>query len=236
MSDSASLFIHLVNSIDALSAQRDVAPGLRNLPITHWKPGAIYADAHRLDLPETAYAPDTVLVQIGLYRADGSRLAAHSAEARLTDDTVRLARLELVARPGEVPNPARLNFGNQLALVGYDLNQRVIWPGETLSVTLYWQALALVQKDYAVFTHLSDARGNVVAANDGLPYTLPKRTSRWASQVMQETRLLKLPADAPTGFYQVALGVFGDEGRLPIVAPNGRYLGEEWTLVQVRVK
>ena len=235
MSGSASLFIHLVNSIDALSAQRDVALGLRDLPTTHWKPGAIYADAHRLDLPETAYAPDTVLVQVGLYRAEGARLAARSAEAPLTDSAVKLALLELVPRPGSVPNPAWLNFGNQLALAGYDLNNRVIRPGETLSVTLYWQSLALMQKDYAVFAHLTDGRGNVVAADDGLPYTQPKRTSRWTLQVMQETRPLKLPADAPTGFYQVTLGVFGDEGRLPIVAPAGHYLGEEWTLVQVRV-
>jgi hypothetical protein len=236
MSNNASLFIHLVNSIDALPAQRDVTPGFGSLPTTHWKPGAVYADAHRLDVPETAFAPDTAFVQTGLYRADGSRLAAHGSEDRVADDAVKLATIKLVPRPGDTPNSVRVNFGGQLALMGYDLNSRTVRPGETISVTLYWQSLARqpLQKDYLVFAHLVDSTGRVVASNDGSPYTQPRRTSRWSMQVMQEMRLLQVAADVPAGLYSIVLGVFADE-RLPVVAPDGHYLGEEWTLVQVRV-
>jgi len=236
MSDNTSLFIHLINSIGAFSAQSDVSPGLKNLPTTHWKPGAVYADPHRLYLGETVYAPDTADLQVGLSRPDGSRFKAYAADGEVADDAVKLVSVKLVPRAGDVPNPARINFGNQLALTGYDLNTRIIRPGDTLSVTLYWQPLVALQKDYSVFTHLADGNGRVIAANDGMPYVQPKRTSRWLpGQVVKEERSLKVSPDSPAGLYEVALGVFSDE-RLPIVALDGHPLGEELELVQVRLE
>jgi hypothetical protein len=236
MSDNTSLFIHVINSVGAFSAQRDVSPGLKNLPTAYWKPGAIYADAQPLELAETAYTPDTALVQMGLYRPGGARFAAYGDGTRLPNDAVELAKLKLSPRPGSVPNPAQVNFGNQLMLAGYDLNARVVQSGETISVTLYWRPITTISKDYSVFIHLANGTGDVVAANDGMPYTQPKRTSRWSGQVMQEVRPLKVPSDAPAGLYSIVLGVFDDEGRLPLITPDGHQAGEELQLVQVRVQ
>ena len=105
-----------------------------------------------------------------------------------------------------------------------------------MSVTLYWQALAPVERDYSVFMHLTRA-DNIVATNDGLPYTKPKRMKQWrVSQMMQEVRSLVVAADAPAGLYNIEMGVFDEsKGRLPVVAPEGHYLGEQHTLLQVRV-
>ena len=236
MSDSHALFVHLINSAGAFTAQRDVFPGLGNLPTSYWQPGDVYADAYRVDIGETAYTPDEALVWVGLYRKDGPRLVARGADGRSLGDAVSLTPVKLVPRPGDLPNPARIDFGNQVALVGYDLNTRVIRPGETLSVTLYWQALAPVERDYSVFMHLTSA-DNIVATNDGLPYTKPKRMKQWrVSQMMQEVRSLVVAADAPAGLYNIEMGVFDEsKGRLPVVAPEGHYLGEQHTLLQVRV-
>ena len=53
---------------------------------------------------------------------------------------------------------------------------------------------------------------------------------------MQETRSLAVAADAPAGLYDVEMGVFDmSQGRLPVVAPDGHYLAEYHTLVQVHV-
>ena len=236
MSDSHALFVHLINSAGAFTAQRDVFPGLGNLPTSYWQPGDVYADAYRVDIGETAYTPDEALVWVGLYRKDGPRLVARGADGRSLGDAASLASVKLVPRPGDLPNSARINFGNQVALVGYDLNTRVIRPGETLSVTLYWQALASVEQDYGVFLHLTSA-GKIAAANDGLPYTSPKRIRRWLpGQVFQEVRPLTVAADAPVGLYNIEVGVFDEsQGRLPVVATDGHYLGEQHALLQVRV-
>jgi hypothetical protein len=236
MSDSHALFVHLINSAGAFTAQRDVFPGLSSLPTSYWQPGDVYADAYRVDIGETAYTPDEALVWVGLYRKDGPRLAARGADGRPLGDAVSLASVKLVPRPGDLPNSARMNFGNQVALVGYDLNTRVIRPGETLSVTLYWQALASVERDYSVFLHLTSA-GKIAAANDGLPYTSPKRMRRWLpGQVFQEVRPLTAAADAPVGLYNIEVGVFDESrGRLAVIATDGHYLGEQHMLLQVRV-
>jgi hypothetical protein len=236
--DDTALFIHLINSVGTFAAQRDIFPGLRHLPTSYWKPGAIYADPHRLDLSETVYAPDTAVVQMGFYRSDGSRLIARSPEGEVADGAVRLASLKLVPRPGNVPNPTRVNFGDQVALVGYDLSTRVIRPGETVSVTLYWQALAPVQEDYSIFLHLTSTTGDVPVKNDSFPYTSPKRTRRWSpGQVMTEVRALAVPDYVPAGLYDIDMGVFSvDTGdRLPIIAPDGHRVSEQMTLLQVRV-
>jgi hypothetical protein len=149
----------------------------------------------------------------------------------------QVASIQQTPRLGEWPNPVRVNFGDKLALLGYDVNARVFRPGETIRVTLYWQTLGQLAQDYNVFAHLADASGNVVAANDGLPYTQPKRTTRWMpGQAMHEVRSLELPVGVPAGLYGIELGVFDEtEGRQPIVALDGHYLSEQLDLVPVRV-
>lgn len=238
MSDKYALFIHLINSAGAFTAQRDTFPGLGNLPTSYWQPGDVYADAYQVDIGETAYAPDDALVRVGLYRQSGPRLVARDVSGRLLGDAVTLVQqpIKLIPRPGPFPNSTRVNFGNQVALVGYDLNTRAIRPGETLSVTLYWQALAPMQRDYSIFMHLASA-DKIVATNDGLPYTKPKRMRQWSvGQTMQEVRPLAVAAEITAGLYNVVMGVFDmDSGRLPVVATDGHYLSEEHTLVQVRV-
>jgi hypothetical protein len=124
-----------------------------------------------------------------------------------------------------------------MALLGYDVDSRVIRAGETLSVTLFWQALAMMPVDYRVFMHLTSTGGDIAAMNDGLPYTSPKRTRFWSpGQIFQEVRSLTVAADAPAGLYDIDMGVYINKGRLSVVAPDGHYISEQLTLVQVRVK
>lgn len=48
------------------------------------------------------------------------------------------------------------NLGNMVPLLGYDLDTHRLKPGDTLHLTLYWQALNKMEVNYAVFTHLID--------------------------------------------------------------------------------
>jgi hypothetical protein len=236
MNEDYAVFIHLVNSAGTLSAQLDSPRGVTHQTTRYWKPGDVFSDTYPVDIPATAYAPDDTVVRVGLYLPGGSRLTVRGAEGQPLGDSVSLSQIKLLPRPGTLSNPADVNFGHQLVLLGYDLNTRVIRPGETLSVTLYWQAYVSPQRDYAVFMHLSDLNNETLAANDGLPYTRPKQTSRWQlGQVMQEVRPLYVSADVPPGPYNIQMGVFEDEGRLPIITADPRQASEQITLVQVRV-
>jgi hypothetical protein len=239
MSENYAVFVHLINPAGALSAQRDTFPGLGNFPTSQWKPGDTFADTYRVDVSETAYAPDEAIVQVGLYLPDGPRLAAYDADGKLLGDSLSLKPVRLVARSGAYPNSVWLNFGNTLALLGYDLSTRVARPGETISVTLVWQALAPMPVDYMVFMHLTGGDGTILVKNDSFPYTSPKRTRRWTpGQVMTEVRALKIPDYAQAGLYAIDMGVFSETygDRLPIIALDGHYVSEELMLLQVRVE
>jgi hypothetical protein len=240
MSENYAVFVHLLNPAGALSAQRDTFPGLGNFPTSQWKPGDTFADTYHVDVGETTYAPDDTILRVGLYLPGGSRLVAFDADGQPLGDGVELAPIKIVPRPGAYPNSVRVNFGGKLALLGYDLNTRTVRPGETISATLTWQALAPMKYDYSVFMHLASvSSGDVIVKNDSFPYTSPKRTRRWSlGQVMTEVRPLLVPKDALPGLYNIEMGVLSVDlnEQLPIVAPDGHYVNEEMTLVQVRVE
>ncbi len=52
------------------------------------------------------------------------------------------------------------HFGDRIALLGYDLQQRSFEPGENVDLTLYWQALESVDKHYTLSLQLVSALPN----------------------------------------------------------------------------
>jgi len=236
MNEDYVVFVHLLNSAGTLSAQLDSPRGVTNQTTRYWKPGDVFSDTYQVNIPVTAHAPDDVTVRVGLYLPNGPRLQASGANGQPMGDSVELAQVRLLPEPGVLAHSTEVNFGNQMVLLGYDLNKRVIQPGEIVSATLYWQAYVPPSHDYNVFMQLVDLRGEVLAADDGAPYTQPRRTSRWQlGQVVQEVRPLHIPADITPGLYNIQMGVFGDEGRLPIITEDSSPAREQLTLIQVRV-
>jgi hypothetical protein len=237
MNEDYIVFIHLINSAQTLTAQFDAPRGVTNQTTRYWNPGDVFSDTYTVSIPVTAFAPDHVTVAVGLYRPASPRLRVTSGEGHPLGDSVQLAQLDLLPEPGVLAHSTQVNFGNQIVLLGYDLNQRVIRPGETVSVTLYWQAYVPPGRDYNVFLQLADLHGEVIAANDGAPYTQPWQTGRWQlGQVMQEVRALHLPADTAPGLYHIQMGVFGSDERLPIITAEARPARDQLALVQVRVE
>jgi 4-amino-4-deoxy-L-arabinose transferase-like glycosyltransferase len=227
-----AVFVHLLSDVGTMVAQRDTYPGLGSYPTTVWRPGVAFADTYRVHVPETAYAPDAGYIQVGLYLPDGPRLTTRDGR-----DAVRLASIEIRPRPGEFPNPLNVNFGGRVALAGYTLDRRVVHPGETIHLTLYWKALAPMQANYAVFVHVLGAREQVWSWSDGWPVEGRSPTSLWhVGDVVQDVRTLTIGETAPPDFYDVEVGVYTvEEGRLPLVAEDGHWLADRVLLGKIRV-
>ena len=225
------LFVHLLSDVGVMVAQRDTHPGLGSYPTTAWKPGIAFADTYRLHLPETAYAPDAGYVQVGLYLPGGPRLTTFDGR-----DALRLATVEIRPRPGEFPNPLDVNFDGQIVLAGYDLDRRVARPGETIRLTLYWQTLTSMEKDYRVFAHILGVEDQVWANSDSQLTDGAAPTSHWQpGQVVWETRDLTVGLTTPPGFYDVEVGLHVDGDRLPVVAEDGHWLDSRVLLSKIRV-
>jgi 4-amino-4-deoxy-L-arabinose transferase-like glycosyltransferase len=226
------VFVHVMSDTGAMIAQRDTYPGLGRYPTTAWDPDVAFADTYRVQIPESAYAPDGGYVQVGLYASGGPRLTTDDGH-----DALRLARIKVRPRPGDLPNPLNVNFEDKVALIGYALDQRVAEPGETVQLTLYWRALSPMDVNYKVFAHVL-GESNEVWANSDSPLTdKAVCTNRWEPGiVVKEVRDLKIVEAAPPGFYDLELGLHASrEGRLEILAEDGRQLGNRTILTRIRV-
>ena len=223
-----STFVHVVDEDGVIVAQRDRYPGGGALATTLLTPGQTFADRYVIPLPETAYAPKPAQLVVGLYDlTDGARLPLPNG-----GDAYALAPVTVAARPsldqpggGEVPNPFRQNFGNQIELTGYAIDRRRLRPGETLTLTLYWQALDAIPRNYAVFAHVRGEGETLWAGQDAWPQQGAAPTSTWQmGSVIVDTYTLTLADDTPPGQHNVEVGLYDSETlvRLRTVADDGR--------------
>jgi len=213
-------------------AQRDTHPGLGRYPTTAWEPGVAFADTYRLRVPETAYTPDTGYVQVGFYLPGGPRLVMPDGRSAL-----RLTTVAVRPRPGEFPNSVSVNFDGRIALVGYDLDRRMVQPGETIHLTLYWRALASLEDNLTVFAHVRGGENQVWASHDSRPAGGSALTSQWQpGQVFEDVRDLPVGETTPPAFYDIEVGLYDSGGeRLPIVTDEGHQLNNRVLLSTIRV-
>jgi len=237
-----SLFAHAVDGAGLIAGQRDRYPG-RGLLATDWlRPGQQWVERMTIILPDTAYAPDTLTVMVGVYDlASGERmLAGEDGETRLA------LKPDVSLRPREngtgLPNPRRDNFDHRIALRGYDLSGRRLHPGETLTVTLYWEALARMAEDYTVFVHVIDLETwTIYGGSDAAPANWTRPTSSWeAGEVVADAHTLTLDPETPPGVYTVEVGVYrmpqpGTFERLNVVAGPGGQARDVIYLARVAV-
>jgi MFS family permease len=126
-------------------------------------------------------------------------------------------------------------LGDQVRLLGYDLDTRNAEPGGALAVTLYWEALTPMARNKQVFVHLFD--GALWAQHDGAPECDINPTTRWEpGQIIPDTHFVSLPDDMPTGPKPLLVGMYdlltGERLSVPQTADNAIYL----TDVDVRGK
>jgi hypothetical protein len=142
--------------------------------------------------------------------------------------------------------PVDATFGDRLRLLGYDIEPA--GDGRALTVRLYWEGLpgnwTTVERnghpvlrpasaeDEVVFTHLVDARGEVVARLDERPFHGRYPTIAWrAGEVLSQEILLHIDPNAEAGDGAIRTGVY-PEGRpdeaLPVRSGTEELGGSLW--------
>ena len=187
------------------------------------------ASLHLLN-PDTGEPLETTAVTIGPIKVGGPPAGATVAEA--------------------VPHHlVEALLGEQIMLLGFDIedrgasesaNEKVTQPdtesaasppqilaSSSLTLTLYWQALAPPETDYTVFVHVRDAAGKVAAQRDRPPLAGAYPTSLWdAGEIIWDG--IRLPLDQlEPGQYELVIGMydFATDTRLPVEdSPDGTIL------------
>jgi len=122
--------------------------------------------------------------------------------------------------PG-LSHPLKVSFEDKIQLLGYSVDKRVVHPGESAVVTLYWRALQPVDKQYSVFLHVVGETGRV-AQNDTMhPGGIPTRSWR-ADQFVRDEHPVVIPSQTPPGLYRFLVGLYQHGTMIRLATTEGR--------------
>ncbi|MEZ4767831.1 MAG: hypothetical protein R2844_05325 [Caldilineales bacterium] len=126
---------------------------------------------------------------------------------------VELGEVEIGGRPRRFDAPAlslpiHATFGGQVSLLGTETPPLLdVAPGQPITVTLAWQALATPGQDLVRFVHLLNGDGLVVAQQDSRPCAGQCPSSSWLpGEVLLEDVSVQTPSDLLPGVYRLAVG------------------------------
>ena len=229
-----SIFLHLVDEAGLTIAQLDTMPGGGLRPTSGWPVGGVLWEEYAVAIPATVYTPNTAQWQVGLYdQRNGLRLPLlHPGGESYAFGT---AQVETTGG-STLPNPLDVRFADNISLVGYAFDRRVLRPGEEMTVTLYWQARGPVEAEYTIFAHILDSDLQMRGGQDVEPSSA---TSGWsAGAVVESVHAFTLSPDAPPGLYQFEIGLYTrpDFRRLRLLEAAGAEGADRFLLGPLRAE
>jgi hypothetical protein len=175
-------------------------------PFSNWTAGEVIADRYGPRLPRTAAAGEYSLqVQVDGLAFELGRVTVEATE-----------------RTFEVPpisHAVNATLGQQVALLGYGLEEETSKPGDTVVLTLYWQALTEMDESYTVFTHLVAPDGSMTGQRDNLPVGGTYPTNTWLSgEIVADRYEIEVSTEASVGEHILEVGMYIAEtgARLPV--------------------
>jgi hypothetical protein len=196
--------LSLVDEAGVTQQSLDVLPGI------DWPAEAVAIGRYQLQidphLPPGRYALTVELIGVG--------------------QSAVLAHLDVDPLPRTFEPPAQMmyaldaRFGDEFRLLGYDLAR----DGDTLKLTLHWQAVQPTGTYYIVFVHLFDpTTGEIVVQDDAAPRRWAYPTAWWEAEEVVSDEIPLSMGDVAGGRYGLAVGMYHpDRGeRLPVSDATG---------------
>lgn len=209
--------LRLLDNEGHLLAQCDVQPGYGFQPSSGWLAGQWVQDRLALSLPSQLPATSPYPLVAHLYLPGGdSVLTRRLGELVWEGETLHFLPTRPTFAVPEGITRASARFGDAAALRGYELEVE----DDTLSLTLYWEALAAGEEAYVRFVHLLDpasgqiverADGSSTVQRDGTPQQESYPTSQWTpGEIIADSLSFSLEG-VPAGSYQLAVGFYPPE-------------------------
>jgi hypothetical protein len=216
-------------------------------PTSLWEAGQVVRDRFNLvvdpEIPRAVYE-----LRVGLYDEQTrsylpvvvlSEGGAPSESISLGQILVRDRRRQFEVPP--IEHPLTANLGEVVSLLGYDLEEDEIAPGDVLRLTLYWQAQQEMDVSYTVFVHLLDAQNRIWGQRDSVPDGGQYPTTGWlAGEVVEDEYEIPVDPAAPSGEYLIEVGLYdaAQSGypRLPVQDEHGQIIGDRILLREVKIK
>jgi len=216
MKQDYAIFAHIIDEDQRAWAGEDTLPLMGVYHTRLWHPNEVVPTSHNITLPYDT-PPGRYWYEFGWYSLyDGSRLPVLNDDGEPIGSRVVLGPLKVPIPPmadEEVTAaaPVGARFGGEVDLLAWKLDGDALHlqPGQTLALTLYWQAKARPSLDYTIFVHLGPANAPPLAQNDHQPLGGQYPTSLWdAGEVVRDRSELSLPVDIPPGRYELTVGLY----------------------------
>ena len=230
--DNPSFFIKALYPLnDDVLGGVDTYPGM--MPTRSLQDGAIYAVPlqFRLDRAKVDAYPAPYQIQITLgWRARGEDRARIGRYLPLQDGEGLSISTPILAgptvlndQPASTQYPTNVLYGDLIRLSGYTVSTERILRGQPLAVTLRWQDVQPMERNWVAAVGLLDANGQPLTTSDGSPVGYP--TSAWRQGPdFSDPRILIIPDDAVPGVYSLYIGWYqlSDGTRLRAVGDHIR--------------
>ncbi len=174
-------------------------PSLLDIAEEDWQDEALIVQEYVFTMPEDL---DVKRLQIRVPLRDG-RVWTYDLPTRLTESA-----------------PPVADFGGQIYLRSYTYDARSLRPGDTVHLTLDWEAATNIPEAYKVFVHVLGPAGLPIAQQDNEPVNGTYPTTRWQrGDRISDPYAFSLPQGLPPGEYPVEVGLYrlSDLSRLPLL-------------------
>ena len=188
----------------------------------YWQPGDVIVDRQTLLIP-AGTAPGALSLLVGVDATDQQALPIAGKVAGLTP----IGTLSVQARPRStemvtIPHRQDVAFVNGIHLLGYAVQPTTAGPGQSFQLTLYWQTTRPIKQSFTVFSHVLDAKNQVVAQHDGIPVDAQRPTTTWApGETIVDRHTLVVQPNAPTGASQLEVGLYDAKTGQRLKTSNG---------------
>jgi hypothetical protein len=138
-----------------------------------------------------------------------------------------------------VRHPLEASLGDRVMFLGYDLDTTSARAGDTLHLTLYWQALTQMDESYTVFTHLLDKDDRIWGQRDNPPKSGTLPTCCWVKgEIIADEYHIPIQPNAPPDRYVIEVGMYQAETgqRLPIIDQEGQIIDDRVLLEKITVQ
>lgn len=205
---------------------------LSRFPTSAWRAGTHLLEHYALEVPPDLEKSESAV---------SVELLDENAEP-LTDSWVSLGRVRitpvdrLFARP-PIELPLDYMFGDQMRLLGMDVFETAVSPGETVTVTLYWQVIDPPPQLIAAFIHVVRPDGSNLMQSDQWPGGLPSALYA-TGQIIVDQHTLVVPGDAAPGRYPLRVGLYQveDGTRYAAVDASGVQPSDNRTLLPLQIE
>lgn len=236
------VFEEWVNAVDINGLQRDMVRDERQ---PRWAQGGrsfIWpAEAKRFTLAMPIYstvddvvwelfARDPIVAAKSAYRMPDGRPGVTfytiESEPRLSNVLERASNAPVMLPQSAQPVRVPVNFGDQIAFLGYrTLNEAE--PGGELRVITLWRILRDSPEPLTLFIHLLDSDGELVAQHDGFDAWVD---SLHRGDIVAQLHTVSLEEEVSSGSYRLQVGAYNavDRKRLVILSESERSADRLW--------